>query len=57
MRVADVNSDHRMMLAKEKIKLAKNAKIETKRIRYNMDKLIIRNVHGKHILTRTVEQI
>lgn len=36
MRVADVNSDHHMILAKEKIKLAKNAKTETMRIRYNM---------------------
>ncbi|XP_062566351.1 uncharacterized protein LOC134228685 [Saccostrea cucullata] len=39
MRGADVNSDHHMILAKVKIKLAKNAKIETKRIKYNVDKL------------------
>lgn len=39
MRGADVNSDHHMILAKVKVKLANNAKTETKRIKYNVDKL------------------
>lgn len=39
MRGADVNSDHLMILAKVRIKLANNANIETKRIKYNEDKL------------------
>lgn len=39
MRGADVNSDNLMILAKVRIKLANNANIETKRIKYNEDKL------------------
>lgn len=39
MRGADVNSDHLMILAKVRIKLANNANIETKRLKYNEDKL------------------
>lgn len=39
MRGADVNSDHHMILAKVKVKLANNEKTETKRIKYNVDKL------------------
>lgn len=36
VRGVDVNSNHHMILAKVKVKLAKNAKTETKRIRYSV---------------------
>ena len=39
MRGADCNSDYRMLLAKMKIKLSKEKKTETKRVKYNIDKL------------------
>lgn len=47
IRGADVNSDHLMILAKVRIKLANNANIETKRIKYNVDK--IKNLIDKDI--------
>ena len=36
---ADCNSDHHMIMAKVKIKLVREKKIETKKVRYNTDKL------------------
>ncbi|XP_062590863.1 uncharacterized protein LOC134252407 [Saccostrea cucullata] len=47
MRGADVNSDYHMLLAKVKIKLAKNAKIEKMKLKYNVDKL--KNLTDKDI--------
>ncbi|XP_063411386.1 craniofacial development protein 2-like [Mytilus trossulus] len=39
MRGADISSDHHLIIAKVKIKLAKGTKVEQKRIKYNVEKL------------------
>ena len=47
MRGAGCNSDHHMILARVKIKLAKEKKIEKKRVKYHIDKL--KNLHDKDL--------
>ena len=47
MRGAGCNSDHHMILARVKIKLAKEKKIEKKRVKYHIDQL--KNLHDKDL--------